>query len=122
MKFLVDRCAGRGLSQWLVARGHDSVYLESVEDPGDAALLTMAVEQGRILVTLDNDFGELIFHQKMAHHGLIRLPDVPVSRRIELMGVVLERFGEPLRQRAVVSVRGNRIRVTLPDITTGIDE
>ena len=88
MKFLVDRCAGRGLAEWLRGQGHD--VLESRErgkDPGDDAILQWAASENRILVTMDKDFGALVFEEQKAHSGLVRLPDVPAERRIELMSV-----------------------------------
>ena len=36
-------------------------------------------------MTMDKDFGQLIFIEKAPHCGLVRLPDVPAARRIELM-------------------------------------
>lgn len=86
MKFLVDRCAGRRLAEWLRGQGHD--VIESQEwgpDPGDRVLLERAAADERILVTLDTDFGELVYVEEMPHAGLVRLPDVPAERRIALM-------------------------------------
>jgi predicted nuclease of predicted toxin-antitoxin system len=57
MKFLVDRCAGRSLADWLGSEGHESVYAVSLgPDPGDRALLQRAVLENRILITIDTDF------------------------------------------------------------------
>jgi len=36
-------------------------------DPGDQALLRWAVSEQRILVTIDNDFGLLIFQRNEPH-------------------------------------------------------
>ena len=85
MKFLVDRCAGRRLAEWIRQQGHDVV--ESCElgpDPGDHALLEIAANEKRILITIDTDFGGFIFQEGMNHTGIVRLPDVPSERRIEL--------------------------------------
>jgi len=57
MRFLIDRCAGTLIAQWLRAQGHD--VLESRErgpDPGDHILLAWAAQESRILVTIDTDF------------------------------------------------------------------
>ncbi|MBI3249528.1 MAG: DUF5615 family PIN-like protein [Deltaproteobacteria bacterium] len=113
MKFLVDRCAGRRLADWLRSQGHD--VIESRErgpDPGDPILLKWAVAEGRVLVTIDTDFGELLFVQGASHHGLVRLPDVPANKRIELMTQVLERHTSDLEAAAIITVRGGRIRVS----------
>jgi predicted nuclease of predicted toxin-antitoxin system len=62
MKFLVDRCAGRKLAEWLRGQGHDVLESRSLgPDPGDRKLLETALEQGRILVTIDTDFAQLVY-------------------------------------------------------------
>ena len=113
MRFLVDRCAGRRLADWLRAQGHD--VLESSElgpDPGDRALLAQAAEHDRILVTIDADFAKLVFVEESRHCGIVRLPDAPALRRIGLMEMVLERHGHELDTRAIITVRSDKIRVS----------
>ena len=113
MKFLVDRCAGRRLAAWLEEQGHDVVGAWTWEpDPGDHALLEHARDDDRILVTIDTDFGNLVFAQGLGHSGLLRLPDVPALRRIELARQVIEDFGKDLSNGAIVTVKGGRIRVS----------
>ena len=102
MKFLVDRCDGRRLAVWLRGEGRDVAELPDGPDPGDRALLEQAAREQRILVTLDTDFGYLVFVGGMPHFGIVRLPDVPAQRRIELMRQVLERH------------RSGRIRIAQP--------
>lgn len=85
---------------------------ESSPDPGDAALLKLAAEQGRILVTIDTDFGTLVYLVGAAHAGIIRLPDVPAATRIGLMEQILARHGEADLTSAIVTVTGSRIRFT----------
>ena len=66
MKFLIDRCAGHRLAEWLRGLGHEVAETKDREpDPGDAAILLQATAEGRILVTIDTDFGEL-FEQVVA--------------------------------------------------------
>ncbi len=67
-------------AQWLRDKGHDVVEsAKQGEDPGDEAILEWAASEQRILITMDKDFGELVFKEGFAHAGLLRLPDVPVS-------------------------------------------
>ena len=68
--------------------------------------------EGRILVTIDTDFGELIFLHDMAHAGLIRLPDVPVGQRIALMDELMQQHRAALHAGLVVTVRGGRVRLS----------
>jgi predicted nuclease of predicted toxin-antitoxin system len=81
MKFLVDRCAGATLARWLREKGHDvrESWGTSSPDPGDQELLAEALAEGRVLVTLDKDFGALVFAHGASHCGLVRLPDVPAA-------------------------------------------
>ena len=119
MNFLVDRCAGHRLAQWLRAEGHDVVEsAERGEDSGDKAILEWAATDLRILITIDKDFGELVFKEGLAHTGLVRLPDVPSKERIELMRSLLEEHPRALEAGAIVTVRGDRVRVSLPDEDT----
>lgn len=113
MKFLVDRCAGRRLAVWLRDLGHDVVESrDKGPDPGDRVLLEWAAAEGRILITMDKDFGEFIFVEKLTHCGLVRLPDVPAATRIALMEKVLTAHGGDLAEHAVITVRGGRIRIS----------
>lgn len=113
MKFLVDRCAGRRLAEWLQSQGHDvRPAWQHEPDPGDAELLRLAVEEGRILVTIDSDFATLVFVGGAVHAGIVRLPDVPVQGRIEAMAQILGRHSEHELGQAIVTVRGNRVRIS----------
>ena len=83
-------------------------------DPGDRALLELAESTDRILVTIDTDFGELVYLHDVPHAGLVRLPDVPSDQRIALVTELLDRHLQALEDRAVVTIRGRRIRISHP--------
>jgi predicted nuclease of predicted toxin-antitoxin system len=113
MRFLIDDCVGRKFAEWLRGEGHDVVgALDRGPDPGDRLLLQWAVDESRILVTIDLDFGRLVFLDQQRHAGIVRLPDVPPGQRIALMKSVLEKHGTELESAAIVTVSGGRIRVS----------
>lgn len=115
MRFLVDRCAGRRLAESLRSDGHDVLEARTLgRDRGDRALLELAESLGRVLITVDTDFGELIYLHDVPHAGLVRLPDVPAERRIALMSDVVVRHGDALDERAVITIRGGKIRISRP--------
>ena len=70
--------------------------------------------ESRVLITIDTDFGELVYRHDVSHAGLLRLPDVPAEQRIALVTAVIDRHGEALENRAIVTVRSERIRISLP--------
>jgi predicted nuclease of predicted toxin-antitoxin system len=113
VRFLVDRCAGARLAQWLRAQGHDVAEVaQQGDDPGDAELLQRAVDDDRILVTIDTDFGLLIFAEERPHRGLVRLPDLTAEARIAVFSDLLARHSSDLEARAIVTVRGGVVRVS----------
>jgi predicted nuclease of predicted toxin-antitoxin system len=115
MRFFIDRCAGRRLAAWLRAQGHDVAEAqERGPDPGDRALLAMANAEGRLLVTMDKDFGQFVFVERAAHAGIIRLPDVPAARRIELMQSLLAGHSAEQLTGAVATVAADRVRISRP--------
>lgn len=83
-------------------------------DPGDEALLAQAASEGRVLVTIDTDFGKLAFSAGKQHRGLVRLPDVRAQARIELFAELLARHAGALAAGAVITVRSGRVRVSMP--------
>ena len=113
MRFIVDRCAGRRLAEWLQDKGHDAIDTRNVgPDPGDKALLESAASDGRVLITIDKDFGELIYLGEVPHAGLIRLPDVPMTQRIAMVEEVISKHGPALEEGRIVTVRGGRTRIS----------
>ena len=62
MKFLLDVHVPLRLSRALIEAGHDVVRAAAAHaDWSDARLLAMATADGRVVVTEDSDFSELIF-------------------------------------------------------------
>lgn len=62
MRLLLDECLHPRVSALLTAAGHDVVTVAGLDMAGapDSAVLAIAAEQRRLLVTLDTDFGELL--------------------------------------------------------------
>lgn len=88
--------ADEGVDALIVERfrsdGHEVLYVAEVE-PGisDEIVLEGAMQTGSILVTQDKDFGELVFRQGLATHGviLIRLSGLAAEEKAKVVSVVL---------------------------------
>lgn len=112
MKFLIDVCAGKSVGDWLKSRGDDVIFVRDV-DPrmADEKILKWANDDARILITVDKDFGYHIFYEGQSHKGVVRLPNVPREKRIELIKKVIELHSEDLMAGAVVKVTLNKIKI-----------
>ena len=106
-------CRPKRLAEWLNSQGHDVLESRTLgPDPGDRELLEIASEQGRTLITIDTDFGQIVYLDRVAHSGIVRLPDVPSERRITLMESLIREHSQDLDAGAIITIRGERVRVS----------
>jgi predicted nuclease of predicted toxin-antitoxin system len=113
---LLDSCVWGKAKEELIASGHDVVWTgDWTADPGDSAILKRAYEEGRVLVTLDKDFGELAVVFRQAHTGIIRMHKVSARRQAGMVEKILAAHVDELKSGAIVSVNEYRIRVRRPD-------
>lgn len=116
MKLLLDTCVWGGTAKRLSEAGYDVQWMGEVEpDPGDEAVLRRAYEEGRILITLDKDFGELAIVYGKPHCGIVRLVNLPGRQQGPYCLTVLERFASALNQGAILTVTSDRVRIRPAD-------
>ena len=113
MKFLLDVCvSSRSLQGFLTGRGHDVLSAVAV-DPraGDERLLALALQDERVLVTEDKDFGELIFVRRLPHGPIVRLAELTVDQQVGGMAELLDRHAAELAGPVVITITRGRIRI-----------
>jgi predicted nuclease of predicted toxin-antitoxin system len=112
MRFLVDECTGPAVAKWLRGQNHDvfSVYDQARGSPDDA-VIQMALDEERILITNDKHFGEKVYRDGRSHHGviLLRLEDERSASKIAVLSGLLESYGAKV-QGSFVVVSERRIR------------
>lgn len=112
MRLLLDSCVWGGAREELRALGHDVVWAgDWPEDPGDAEILARARSEGRILVTLDKDFGELAVVHDVPHSGILRVVAHAARDQARVVALVLERHGADLTAGAIVTAEPGRLRI-----------
>lgn len=112
MKLLLDTCVWGGAVKELQAAGHDVLWAGLwTEDPGDAEILARAYSEGRILVTLDKDFGELAIVRQQPHCGILRLVNLAARQQASVCLHVLALHGEELESGAIVTAEPGRLRI-----------
>ena len=112
MKVLLDTCVWGGAKKDLVSAGHDVIWTGDWDkDPGDEEILAYAKREGRVLDTLDKDFGELAIVFGFPHSGIVRLVNLSAKEQGEFCLEALKRHGKTLSEGAIVTVERNRIRI-----------
>ena len=116
MKFVVDESADARIAVFLTSIGHDAFFIAERYGPGlpDERILAIARDEGRIVVTDDRDFAELVYRHGQAHSGVIyfRLRDTLWSTRRDRLSAVLEHHAHQLDQFLVVT--DSRVRIGPP--------
>ena len=91
MRVVVDARTRPQVARWVSALGHDVVSIYD-EAPllADVDILALAVREGRVVVTNDKDFGEMVYREQRQHCGvvLLRLANDRAAAKI----AALERF------------------------------
>ncbi len=84
LRLLVDINAGLAIATALRDAGHDVLFAGDLDwRMPDADMLSLANREQRIILTMDTDFGELIYSSGLAHKGilLLRMPGPAGSKR-----------------------------------------
>lgn len=71
MRFAIDACVPAQLAEALAALGADVVAAAGRPAMPDEKVLDGAVAQGRVLITNDKDFGDLVFRDGHAAVGVV---------------------------------------------------
>ena len=112
MRLLLDTCVWGGAKAVLREAGHDVVWGgDWDEDPGDEAILALAHQERRVLVTLDKDFGELAIVRRLPHSGILRLVGFSGREQGNVCLRVLAAHGDDLELAAIVTVDRRRVRI-----------
>jgi len=115
VKVLLDSCVWGGVSPALGATGHDVIWAgDWPSDPGDDEILARARAEGRVLITIDKDFGELAVAKGQPHHGIVRLVNLASWLQVRLANRVLDTHKEDLLRGAIITVERGRLRVRVP--------
>ncbi len=117
MKFLADMGISPKTVAFLRSLGHDAIHLheEGLDRLPDPAILTKARLEGRVLLTHDLGFGELVAAagEHLPSVIIFRLHNMRPENVNRHLNLVLDNHREALEQGAIISVTELRIRVRL---------
>jgi predicted nuclease of predicted toxin-antitoxin system len=115
MRFLVDECLSVRLAALLTAAGHDAVHVVDCDLAGcpDEQVLARAVDDGRVLLSADTDFGEILARSRGEAPSVIlyRRNDRRPTALLGILSANLDAVAEDLKQGAFVVMTEDRIRI-----------
>lgn len=113
MRVLFDVGVGRKAEEFLAAQGHDVKAVRDL-DPKmlDEDILELAAAEARLVITMDKDFGELVYRSRRSHAGvlLLRLEAATGDDKVAVIRTLVE-YADELAGRFAVYQNGKlRIR------------
>lgn len=99
MRFLVDVGVGRAVEKLLVNRGYEVKTIRSL-DPRmtDIDIIRLAVSEERMVITMDKDFGELVYHASEKHCGvlLLRMGNSSAGEKTAVVSYILDHYAQSI--------------------------
>lgn len=112
MRWLADECVDARIAAFLRSHGHDVIHVANfAPSVRDTEILQLASSEGRIVLTEDKDFGDLVVRHGISVPGVVLLrvdPDDLSLKCAQLLSTI-EEIGETLLGRHVV-IEAKRFR------------
>jgi predicted nuclease of predicted toxin-antitoxin system len=100
LKFLIDVGVGKQVESCLSKMGFDMKAVRDI-DPRlpDEEILKIASHEKRMVITMDKDFGELVYNSGLHHSGvlLLRLDDANGDQKVNIISIIMENFADKLQ-------------------------
>ena len=113
LRLFVDTSLGLSLEDCVRNSGHDATFVRDI-DPRlpDSAILELAVRNHRMVLTMDKDFGELVYRVGRGHRGvlLLRMEDQSAAVSAPTVARLLQDYSELLENHFAV-YQGGRLRI-----------
>ena len=113
LRFLVDVNVGLAVADGLRDSGYEVVLADDLDwCMPDVDMLSRAHQEQRIILTTDTDFGELVYHSRQPHAGvlLLRMPGANRDEKIRVAQEIVDRYGDQLPGHFCVYRQG-RLRI-----------
>jgi len=113
LKFLVDIGVSKKVEKWLQEKGYDVKSVRDINPRAkDSEVLHLAVAENRMVITMDKDFGELVYNSGKAHSGvlILRLEDANGAQKIMTLQKILSEHADKMENKFCVFQHG-RLRI-----------
>ncbi len=114
MKFIVDAQLPKSLSEFLNEKGFDSIHtleLLQLNNTSDSAIISIAIEQKRVVITKDKDFLEsFLLNSKPEKLIIVRTGNITNQLLIKL-------FQDNIEYIVSLLLKSNLLEITTTEIT-----
>jgi predicted nuclease of predicted toxin-antitoxin system len=115
-KFIIDVGVGRIIETWLTEQHFMVIGIRSLNaEMADTEIIQLANKEDAIIITMDKDFGDLIFKSKIQHKGvlLLRLEDAVAEEKLAVIQNIFPEHLLSIKNNFAVYQNGRlRIRTT----------
>ena len=99
LRFLVDVGVSKKVEVWLLENDYDIKAVRDVNPKmKDIEVLKLATDEHRMVITMDKDFGELIYNSGQPHARvlLLRLGSAKAKEKVMIVEKILSAYGDRL--------------------------
>ena len=105
VKFLIDVGVGKKVESYLIKEDFDVLLIRDIDVRlKDIEILRIAAIEERTVVTMDKDFGELIYNSGKKHSGvlLLRLEDAKGDEKENVIKEIIQNYVSDLKNNFCV--------------------
>jgi len=113
LKFLVDVGVGEKVEDFLYKNGYDILSVRKLNPRmSDSEIIDIAAKDNRIVITMDKDFGELIYNSGLIHKGilLLRTENCSGDKKAKILSEILINYSSELEENFCVFSK-DRLRI-----------
>ena len=111
---VIDVGVGRIIEEWLSQQGYNVITISKVNsEMTDFDIIKLANNEDAIIITMDKDFGELVFKNHLSHKGvlLLRLDDAVAEEKLSSIQNIFPNYLAQIKNHFSVYQNGKlRIR------------
>ena len=113
LKFLVDVGVGKKVEDFLYKSGYDVLPVRKINPRmSDSEIIGIAAKDNRIIITMDKDFGELVYNSGLIHKGilLLRTENCTGDKKAKILSEILINYSSELEENFCVFSK-DRLRI-----------
>lgn len=99
LRFVLDVGVGNLVYNFLRDAGYDVISILHLDpEMADVDILAIAEREERMVITMDKDFGELVYRSRKQHRGvlLLRLEDATGEEKVKVVEEILAGYAEEI--------------------------